>query len=192
MRQNLARRAALVDAAIEVLAREGARGLTFRAVDAEAEVPKGTASNYFANRDDLLNQAGGRIYERLRPDDATMEAMFTGPATAARTAELVRDVVERVTAFRTGYLALLELRLEATRRPELRALLTERVSEDVEANVANHLASGLPGDADAIRMIYLAANWLVVERLTLPDVFPKEQAAELITALVERLLQDSP
>ncbi|MEU4493038.1 TetR family transcriptional regulator [Streptomyces sp. NPDC023998] len=192
MRQNLARRAALVDAAIEVLAREGARGLTFRAVDAEAEVPKGTASNYFANRDDLLNQAGGRIYERLRPDDATMKAMFTGPATAARTAELVRDVVERVTAFRTGYLALLELRLEATRRPELRALLTERVSEDVEANVANHLASGLPGDADAIRMIYLAANWLVVERLTLPDVFPKEQAAELITALVERLLQDSP
>ncbi|MGI5398274.1 TetR/AcrR family transcriptional regulator [Streptomyces sp. CA-135486] len=192
MRQNLARRAALVDAAIEVLAREGARGLTFRAVDAEAEVPKGTASNYFANRDDLLNQAGGRIYERLRPDDATMEAMFTGPATPARTAELVRDVVERVTAFRTGYLALLELRLEATRRPELRALLTERVSEDVEANVANHLAAGLPGDADAVRMIYLAANWLVVERLTLPDVFPKEQAAELITALVERLLQDSP
>lgn len=57
MRQNLARRAALVDAAIEVLAREGARGLTFRAVDAEARVPNGTASNYFANRDDLLTQA---------------------------------------------------------------------------------------------------------------------------------------
>ena len=192
MRQNLARRAALVDASIEVLAREGARGLTFRAVDAEADVPQGTASNYFTNRDDLLNQAGGRIYERMRPDDATMRAMLHGPTTRARTAELVREVVERVTAFRTGYLALLELRLEATRRPELRALLTERVSEDVEANVANHLASGLPGDADAIRMIYLAANWLVVERLTLPDVFPKEQAAELITALVERLLQDSP
>ncbi|WP_328676560.1 TetR family transcriptional regulator [Streptomyces sp. NBC_00322] len=188
MRQNLARRAALVDASIEVLAREGARGLTFRAVDAEADVPKGTASNYFTNRDDLLNQAGGRIYERMRPDDATMQAMLHGPTTRARTAELVREVVERVTAFRTGYLALLELRLEATRRPELRAVLTERVSEDVEANVAAHLASGLPGDADAVRMIYLATNWLVVERLTLPDVFPEEQAGDLITALVERLL----
>ena len=44
MRQNPARRAALVDAAIEVLAREGARGLTFRAVDVEAAVPNGTAS----------------------------------------------------------------------------------------------------------------------------------------------------
>ena len=142
MRQNLARRAALVDAAIEVLARDGARGLTFRAVDAEADVPKGTASNYFGNRDDLLNQAGGRIYERMRPDDATMEAMLTGPATRARTAELVREVVERVAAFRTGYLALLELRLEATRRPELRAVLTARVSEDVEDNVQHHLALG--------------------------------------------------
>ncbi len=190
MRQNLARRAALVDAAIEVLARDGARGLTFRAVDAEAAVPKGTASNYFTNRDDLLNQAGGRIYERMRPDDAAMEAMLTGPTTRARTAELVREVVERVTAFRTGYLALLELRLEATRRPQLRAVLTERVSEDVEANVAAHLASGLPGDADAVRMIYLATNWLVVERLTLPDVFPEREAGDLITSLVERLLPD--
>ncbi|MET9667727.1 TetR family transcriptional regulator [Streptomyces sp. NPDC006475] len=188
MRQNLARRAALVDAAIEVLARDGARGLTFRAVDAEADVPKGTASNYFSNRDDLLNQAGGRIYERMRPDDATMEAMLTGPTTRARTAELVREVVERVAAFRTGYLALLELRLEATRRPELRAVLTARVSEDVDANVQHHLASGLPGDADAVRMIYLATNWLVVERLTLPDVFPEKQAGDLITQLVERLL----
>ncbi|NUL30666.1 TetR family transcriptional regulator [Streptomyces lunaelactis] len=188
MRQNLARRAALVDAAIEVLAREGARGLTFRAVDAEAAVPTGTASNYFANRDDLLTQAGGRIYERMRPDDATMEAMLSGPATRARTAELVRDVVERVSAFGTGYLALLELRLEATRRPALRAVLTARVSEDVEANVAGHLEAGLPGDADAVRMIYLATNWLVVERLTLPDVFPGKQAGDLITARVERLL----
>jgi DNA-binding transcriptional regulator YbjK len=188
MRQNLARRAALVDAAIEVLAREGARGLTFRAVDAEADVPKGTASNYFANRDDLFTQAGGRIYERMRPDDDAMRAMYDGPTTRARTVELVRDVVERVSAFSTGYLALLELRLEATRRPELRAVLTARVSEDVENNVARHLAAGLPGDGDAVRMIYLATNWLVVERLTLPDVFPKEQAGELITALVERLL----
>ncbi|MBT2364672.1 TetR family transcriptional regulator [Streptomyces sp. ISL-10] len=190
MRQNLARRAALVDAAIEVLAREGARGLTFRAVDAEAEVPKGTASNYFANRDDLLNQAGARIYERLRPDEDTMRAMATGPATRARTAQLVREVVERVTAFRTGYLALLELRLEATRRPELRAVLTARVGEDVAHNVEAHLAAGLPGDAAAVKMIYLAANWLVVERLTLPDVFPEQEAGDLVEELVRRVVPE--
>ncbi|EST24970.1 MULTISPECIES: TetR/AcrR family transcriptional regulator [Streptomyces] len=188
MRQNLARRSALVDAAIEVLARDGARGLTFRAVDVEAGVPKGTASNYFTSRDELLNQVGHRIYERLIPDEATVAGMVTGPNTKARTAELVRQVVERVTAFRTGFLALLELRLEATRRPELRAVLTARVARDVEENVTGHLASGLPGDADAVKMIYLAANWLVVERLTLPGVFSEEEAARLIGHLVERVL----
>ncbi|MEV4996850.1 TetR/AcrR family transcriptional regulator [Streptomyces niveus] len=188
MRQNLARRSALVDAAIEVLARDGARGLTFRAVDVEAGVPKGTASNYFTSRDELLNQVGHRIYERLIPDEATVAGMVTGPNTKARTAELVRQVVERVAAFRTGFLALLELRLEATRRPELRAVLTARVARDVEENVTGHLASGLPGDADAVKMIYLATNWLVVERLTLPGVFSEEEAARLIGHLVERVL----
>ncbi|MET9558555.1 TetR family transcriptional regulator [Streptomyces sp. NPDC006645] len=192
MRQNLARRSALVDAAIEVLARDGARGLTFRAVDGEAGVPKGTASNYFTNRDELLNQAGHRIYERLLPDDATVAGMVGGPNTRERTAELVRQVVERVTAFRTGFLALLELRLEATRRPELRAVLTARVARDVEENVTHHLASGLPGDADAVKMIYLAANWLVVERLTLPGVFSEEETARLIGELVERVLPSGP
>lgn len=192
MRQNLARRSALVDAAIEVLARDGARGLTFRAVDGEAGVPKGTASNYFTSRDELLNQVGHRIYERLIPDDATVAGMVTGPNTRERVAELVRQVVERVAAFRTGFLALLELRLEATRRPELRAVLTARVARDVEENVTGHLASGLPGDADAVKMIYLAANWLVVERLTLPGVFSEEEAARLIEAMVERVLPSGP
>lgn len=182
----------LVDAAIEVLARDGARGLTFRAVDGEAGVPKGTASNYFTNRDELLNQAGHRIYERLLPDEATVAGMAGGPNTRERTAELVRQVVERVAAFRTGFLALLELRLEATRRPELRAVLTARVAEDVEANVTHHLASGLPGDADAVKMIYLATNWLVVERLTLPGVFSEEEAARLIEVMVERVLPSGP
>lgn len=192
MRQNLARRSALVDAAIEVLARGGARGLTFRAVDVEAGVPKGTASNYFASRDELLNQVGHRVYERLIPDEATAAQMVAGPPTRERTAELVRLVVKRVAAFRTGFLALLELRLEATRRPELRAVLTARVAEDVEENVTHHLASGLPGDADAVKMIYLAANWLVVERLTLPGVFSEEETARLIGGLVERVLPSDP
>ncbi len=43
--RNPERRRALVDAAIEVLADEGARGLTFRAVDARATVPAGPAAN---------------------------------------------------------------------------------------------------------------------------------------------------
>ncbi len=67
MRQNPTRRTALLDAAIDVLAREGSRGLTLRAIDKQAGVPTGTASNYFANRDELLSQVMRRTRERLTP-----------------------------------------------------------------------------------------------------------------------------
>ena len=188
MRRNDQRRATLVDAAIEVLAREGARGLTFRAVDAEAAVPAGTASNYFASRDDLLTQAGARVYERLQPDDTMIARQQAAGRDRETYAVLMRELVGRVAGFRTGYLALLELRLEATRRPELRKVLTERVRADVDANVAHHEASGLPGDAMAVKLLMLTLNWLIVEQLTLPDVFTEAEREQLVTAAVERIV----
>ncbi|GAA3126646.1 TetR/AcrR family transcriptional regulator [Planomonospora alba] len=188
MRQNPARRAALLDAAIEVLAREGIRGLTFRAVDTEAEVPNGTASNYFSNRDDLLTQVGHRFYERLTPEPGVLEAMLEGPRDPDHVARLMRDMVERLSDFRSGYLALLELRLEATRRPELRRLLTERIRADIDFNIGNHLRSGMPGDETTVVVLYLALNWLILERLTLPDVFPEERIGDLVTEVVTRVL----
>ncbi|MDF5755104.1 TetR/AcrR family transcriptional regulator [Spongiactinospora sp. TRM90649] len=184
MRRNPERRQALIDAAIEVLAKEGARGLTFRAVDAEAAVPPGTASNYFANRDDLFTQVGGRIYERLLPDEATMARSQEGAQDQARYAELMHELVDRVSAFNSGYLALLELRLESTRRPELRAVLTRRIREDIDANLSHHAASGLPGGPTSVLLLYLALNWLIVERLTLPDIFTEQEVHDLVDAAV--------
>ncbi|GAA3830221.1 MULTISPECIES: TetR/AcrR family transcriptional regulator [Amycolatopsis] len=190
VRRNEERRAALLDAAIEVLAAEGARGLTFRAVDKEAAVPAGTASNYFANRDDLLYQIAQRFYERMEPDAATIERQRTAPRDRATYTQLMRELVARISAFPSGYLALLELRLEATRRPELRKLLTERVRADVDANVTYHEQSGLPGDATAVRLLILTLSWMIVEQLTLPDVYGEAERDELIAAAVERLVAE--
>ncbi|MBF6149117.1 TetR family transcriptional regulator [Nocardia nova] len=184
VRTNPERRQALLDASIEVLAREGARGLTFRAVDQEAGVPAGTASNYFPNRDALLVQVGHRYYERLIPSEEAM-AKSRGPQTRETMTELMTEVVERVFHFRTGYLAILELRLEATRRPELQALLTERVRADLDFNISNFRESQLPGDEDAVVLLYLALNWLILERLTLPGIFDEQRAAELVRTIVE-------
>lgn len=188
VRRNEQRRTALVDAAIEVLAREGARGLTFRAVDTGAAVPVGTASNYFTSRDDLLTQAGARVYERLQPDEEIIARQRAAGHDREVYAGLMREVVGRIAAFRTGYLALLELRLEATRRPELRKVLTERVRADLDANIRYHEGSGLPGDAMAVRLLYMTLNWLIVEQLTLPDVFTPEERDRLVTAAVERIV----
>ncbi|MEU9841477.1 TetR family transcriptional regulator [Actinomadura sp. NPDC048032] len=192
MRQNPARRAALLDGAIEVLAREGARGLTQRALDKEVGVPIGTTSNYFRNRDELLVQAGVRVYERLRPAEGALTEMFEQARDAASYGAMLRESVGRVAAFRSGHLAMLELRLEATRRPELRALLTERVRADIDENVTLHETAGLPGGATAVLLMYLAMNWLIVEQLTLPDVFTDAERDELVTQAVERIVTPFP
>ncbi|MBF6250926.1 TetR/AcrR family transcriptional regulator [Nocardia farcinica] len=188
MRTNPERRAALLDGAIEVLAEEGARGLTFRAVDKRAGVPAGTASNYFDNRDDLLTQVGSRFYERLQPSAEVMAQVSAGPRTRENIVSLMTETVARVSGFRTGFLAMLELRLEATRRPELRAVLTDRVRADLEFNVRNHLESGQPGDAETVELLYLALNWLILEHLTLPDIFDADRSAHLIETAVARLI----
>lgn len=103
----------------------------------------------------------------------------------------MRELIGRVASFRTGHLALLELRLEATRRPELRRVLTERVRADIDANVAYHQESGLPGDAMAVKLLILTLNWLITEQLTLPDVFTEEERDRLATAAVERIVRDA-
>lgn len=186
MRSNPTRRTALLNAAIEVLAREGARGLTFRAVDAEAGVPNGTASNYFANRDELLRQVGEHIHVRLTPNAIRLAKTVQAPPDKSLAVRLLQDLLGRLQADRTGYLALLELRLEATRRPELRAALTRTISEDLEENVRFHLDAGLPGDRTTVVSLHLAMTGLMVEHLTLPDVLPEGEMTELITALVDR------
>lgn len=187
MVQNPERRTALTDAAIEVLARDGARGLTFRAVDGQAGVPAGTASNYFASRTALLGQAAERIHVRLRPDDATIAAMIRdrpAPSPGVLERELT-SMYHRLAVQETEYLALLELRLEAIRRPEIRATLTATMRDNLEQNIAAHRESGLPGDDVDVVLMYLALSWLIVENLTLPGVLDGYDADRLVTALTD-------
>ncbi len=103
----------------------------------------------------------------------------------------MHDVVGRVSDFRSGFLAQIELRLEAARRPELRRLLTERVRADLDANIDFHTRAGFPGGETSVTLLYLALNWLILERLTLPDVISEERARALVDAAVERVVPGS-
>ncbi|MEU9446922.1 TetR family transcriptional regulator [Streptomyces sp. NPDC048304] len=188
MRQNPARRTALLDAAIEVLAREGSRGLTLRAVDAEAGVPVGTCSNYFRNRDDLLLQISGRTYERITPDPDQVTAVMRAEPSVELVALLLRQTHQRMEADRAGYLAMLELRLEATRRPELGRELTKALSEVLEENVRFHVEASLPGDRVDVVLLYLAVHGMILDDLTVPEVLAPYGGDDLIGELTRRLL----
>lgn len=76
----MGRREDLGDAAISVVAEDGLKGLTHRAVDAAADVPAGTTSNYFRTRQALVEAVAARIEERdheiwasLGPPPATLD-----------------------------------------------------------------------------------------------------------------------
>lgn len=66
------RRTVLLDAALELVGTHGMRGLTHRAVDAAAEVPAGTTSNFFRTREALIRGLAERFVVRER-------AMVSGP-----------------------------------------------------------------------------------------------------------------
>ncbi|MER7855892.1 TetR family transcriptional regulator [Streptomyces bacillaris] len=188
MAKNPERRAALTDAAIEVLAQEGARGLTFRAVDIRAGVPVGTASNYFSSRDDLFMQTGARIHSRMTPDPAQVEQAMLPSPSRALVAELMHWLVRRMTDDRAGYLALLELRLEATRRPELRTQLTRTVRAGFEESAAFHRDRHLPGDHTVFLVLYLAMTGVLLEHFTLPEMLGDTGLERLVDAVVERII----
>jgi DNA-binding transcriptional regulator YbjK len=170
MVRNPERRAALVDAAVDVLAAEGARGLTFRAVDTAAGVPTGTSSNYFANRDDLLRQIDAWLHERLAPDPEVVGELLKRPRDRELVLAFMNDLMGRVMGDRTGFLAMMEMRLEATRRPELRASLMTSLRGDLDFGIAFNAESQLPGGPEEITLLYLGMLGLILEQLTLPGM----------------------
>ena len=105
--------AVIGDAAIEVIAAEGMRGLTHRAVDRAAGLPAGSTSYYARTRLALLELAADRMV-------ALDEAEVAPPP--GELAEFLGAVVHRsITEGRTRMLARYEFALESVRRPELRA-----------------------------------------------------------------------
>lgn len=186
MVSNPERRRRLLDAGIDVLAQQGARGLTFRAVDDAAAVPQGTTSNYFANRDELLRELGRHVFDRLTPETVPE----TEAPTRAREVQLMKELLGRARADREGFLALYELRLEAARHPDLSDAISDRYAANFEAISAGHVEGGFPGDRRTALLLYLGMSGLILEYLTLPGLLPADDdgldqlVADLVTAIV--------
>jgi len=186
MARNEERRAALADAGIRVLAQQGARGLTHRAVDAEAGAPRGTASNYFPTRDGLVSALVDRIGRRLTPDPTAAPAQ-PGPADRALLAAYLRDVVRRLRADPHVALALFELRLEAARRADVAAALGAWRQRAFEDDLAFHRAAGLPGGPTELALFHYAIDGLMLDALTVPLVTGMTTDAA-IGELVDRII----
>jgi DNA-binding transcriptional regulator YbjK len=137
------RRTDILDGALRVLAEQGMRGLTHRAVDGAAALPPGSTSYYFRSRAALV--AG--CVDRLLELDMSIEAAAPAPTDPGGLIEALVGVgVSMATGQRHRTLARYELSLAAVREPDLRAALV-RGGDAVRAVVAQALRGA--GVADA-------------------------------------------
>ncbi len=121
----------LADAAIDLLAESGMRGLTHRAVDGRAGVPSGSTSAYFRTRAALIEGVVRRLAELDHVDFARDAPAFLGdsatPLTAAdldEVATLAAALLDRwLSTDRNRTLARYACLLEAAHRPQLRTIL---------------------------------------------------------------------
>ncbi|WP_435124707.1 TetR/AcrR family transcriptional regulator [Micromonospora tulbaghiae] len=190
MARNPERRTLLADAGLRVLADAGARGLTHRAVDAEAGVPTGTTSNYFPSRAALLAGLAERIFDRIAPDPAVLADLGRREPSLTLMTDYLRDIVARTTREPGLTRALFELRLEAARRPELRAALGGVLRRGYADDVAHHVAAGLPGGAYEVALLHYAVDGLLLDLLT-TSIDAGFDTDQVVSDLVSRLVGDA-
>lgn len=154
MPQRGNRRALLAEAAIEVLAHEGGRGLTHRAIDREAAVPEGTAKNYYPTRS-ALRQLVSQAPSGLTSADITR--LY---------ASMLRRSADNA---RSQYLALFELHLEAVRNPEVRTALAEIARANADAAVELNAAVGHRMSRRGAGLLDAGMLGVALSVLTLPE-----------------------
>jgi DNA-binding transcriptional regulator YbjK len=163
--------AALTDAAIDVLADLGMRGLTHRAVDTRAGFPEGTTSAYFRTRKALIEAVVRRLADLDRADLRADRL----PADAGNQAVAVNDldalaagiavVLDRwMSTERNRTLARYACLLEATHHRELRTILAYGDSSRAQAR-AILVAAGAPHPQQAGDHLVACIDGLLFDRL---------------------------
>ncbi|MGW8552702.1 TetR/AcrR family transcriptional regulator [Streptomyces tubercidicus] len=180
------RRDQVLDAGIQVLGSEGARRLTYQAVDTAAGVPSGTTSNYFRNRAALIDG----IVDHLQVLERRDWENFAAAAAPADAGELA-DAVTRFLQYATGperarTAARFALYLEATARPELRPALT-RGRESVVGWGAEWLERfGSPAPRRHCAVLFDYMDGVAFHQLAFPveDFDPGPGIRELLSGLL--------
>ena len=189
----------LTDAAIGIVATLGMRGLTHRAVDANAGMPPGTTSAYFRTRSALITGLTQRLADLDQAELARRQLgaggpMMGGAGAAAPTPAAIDAVADAIAALvlhlttqaRDRTLARYACLLETTHRPELRDRLKH--GEAARAQTIELLRwAGAPNPEQRAREFVAAIDGLILDRVLDPPSSasaPKEAVRRLLHAAV--------
>lgn len=128
----------MCDAAIQLLASEGAKGLSHPKVDRYAEVPNGSTSFYFRTRSALLQATAQRLAELDLADLMSV----AGGASALAVMVMLSGEEPRLTRTKARF----ELLLQANRDPELAQIFRHNSEIFTELHRQEILARSQPKD----------------------------------------------
>jgi DNA-binding transcriptional regulator YbjK len=179
-----ARREALLEAVLAIVAEVGAEAVTHRRVAERAGLPLASTTYWFDSKEDLLTAAlelaAERDVARLRA--LTVELRERDPLEAVLDAVL--DPLEEPTS-RASLMAAYALLLEAARRPALQALA--RRWTDAYLDTIGELLerAGSPPPREDTRLILAAADGLLLEELATGEAVDLRPAlARLVDLLI--------
>jgi DNA-binding transcriptional regulator YbjK len=164
--RGTARREALLDAVLRIVAETGPDAVTHRRVAEVAELPLASTTYWFSSKDDLLaaalELAAARDIDALRHRAAHVAGW---PPLEAAAAVICAPLHEGGRASRASLIAAYALWLEAARRPELRAV-AQRWTAAYHETVAELLtAAGSSDPVEDARLLVAAGDGLLMEQL---------------------------
>lgn len=161
------RRDQIAEAGIVTIARAGARGLTHRAVDAQASLPPGSTSNLARTRHDLIALVVQRLAARTFAD--LDDFSLPSPLTIDAATDLLNSVLDHLARRTSDQSARFALLFELRADRDLHTLLTwaspvrkvlvdsaESVLRALEVEDTSRHAPDLVGLIDAIMMYRIA------------------------------------
>jgi DNA-binding transcriptional regulator YbjK len=185
------RRTEILDGALTVLADQGMRGLTHRAVDTAAGLPAGSTSYYFRSRAALVAGCVQRLLERDLEQDMPVAESAAGEGVAVLVDALTGIGVRMATAERRRTLARYELSLAGVRDPDLRAELVRGGDVIRQRGAALLERAGATDPAAAAAEVAAVLDGLVYTALTRCPDDPADLAAWLRPPL-DRLVRSLP
>jgi DNA-binding transcriptional regulator YbjK len=194
---NASRAHLLLDAAIAVIAEQGLRGLTHRAVDTRAGVPAGSASYYFRSRSALLRGVLSRLLALDAEDYAALDLPDPAGSQLVDRTALVRAWSRLFRRWlgpgRQRQSARYALYLEGRHHPELQEMLdTASAGVRAQAQALLRAAGAVSAQRDAGLLVALL-DGILFDQLIRPD--PPISAAELrrrIAVVMDAVLPPDP
>jgi DNA-binding transcriptional regulator YbjK len=183
----MGRREQALDAALAVLAEQGARGLTHSAVDRCGDLPAGTTSNHFRTRDALLAGALDHLAARELALVAAFDAAAPErPDLPSLVAEIGAIVAHLLGPGRPQTLARHAIFLEAAWRPQLRGALVAATAGFWRVLEDRLDALGAPFPVAGARTLLACIDGVLVDQLIRPqpDFDPVAALGPVVAGLV--------